>query len=457
MHTLARPVAARIAVGGPSLGIRLAASRSGPGLPGLGRARQPQLCLRVRGPARLLSSTPARWDDKKESKPAEPLVTPAPSQDTSSAPKDESISNKEPEQQQQTTTNSTTAADGPSFAQTAGTQVSVLKERFSELMDRLQNRALDASHTMNDLTGYSAIEAIKAENAGLEQRLADAHAALHAARQTYKTSNARRAATQREVTTLLARKESWTPVDLERFTELYRTDHVLEGEVSAAHERLTDAEVDEQALSQRLNSGILKRYHEEQIWSDKIRRASTWGTWGLMGMNFLLFIVLQFVAEPWKRKRLVTGVVAQEKEALAEVRTELALVKEALAASRHQEELQVAQKEAESQAKADEVLAATAEVDAATPTTPADAKMTQQTPAAAEPSDPAAATPGPLSHVTWRQFLVEPARWTEAARDLCSDRLLYLRVKDVSAVALEGAVVGAATAGSIAWMLARRT
>ena len=81
---------------------------------------------------------------------------------------------------------------------------------------------------------------------------------------------------------------------------------------------------------QALNSGILKRYHEEQIWSDRIRRQSTWGTWGLMGVNVLLFLVLQFVAEPWKRNRLMKGIAAEEKAALEAVRMELEDVKGAL-------------------------------------------------------------------------------------------------------------------------------
>jgi len=56
------------------------------------------------------------------------------------------------------------------------------------------------------------------------------------------------------------------------------------------------------------------RYHEEQIWSDKIRRASTWGTFALMGVNVVLFIVVQIGFEPWRRKRLVRGFEEKVKE-----------------------------------------------------------------------------------------------------------------------------------------------
>ena len=66
----------------------------------------------------------------------------------------------------------------------------------------------------------------------------------------------------------------------------------------------------------KLNASILARYHEEQIWSDKIRRMSTWGTWGLMGVNVLLFLVFQIGVEPWRRKRLVKGFEEKVVEAL---------------------------------------------------------------------------------------------------------------------------------------------
>lgn len=68
----------------------------------------------------------------------------------------------------------------------------------------------------------------------------------------------------------------------------------------------------------KLSRSILSRYHEEQIWSDKIRRASTWVTWGLMGFNVLLFVVVQLWLEPWKRRRLVGGFEEKVREVIQE-------------------------------------------------------------------------------------------------------------------------------------------
>ena len=115
---------------------------------------------------------------------------------------------------------------------------------------------------------------------------------------------------------LLQRKHAWTPNDLERFTELYRSDHANEQSETAAQETLLTTERRAEEAAAKLSASILARYHEEQIWSDKIRRMSTWGTWGLMGVNVLLFLVFQIGVEPWRRKRLVKGFEEKVMEAL---------------------------------------------------------------------------------------------------------------------------------------------
>ncbi|KAF4451989.1 hypothetical protein F53441_5127 [Fusarium austroafricanum] len=328
-----------------------------------------------------------------------------------------------------------------------------LKERFSHAMDTLQSRAMNASQTLNDITGYTGIEAIKHQNAKLESDLAAAHERVRNARQEYKTSNASRATTQREVTTLLARKDSWSPIDLERFTELYRADHTLEGKVASSQEALTEAEIEEQRLSQQLNAGILKRYHEEQIWSDRIRRASTWGTWGLMGMNFVLFVILQFVAEPWKRRRLVKGVVAEEKAVLEEVRGELEQVKLAIenkAFAPVAEEAHEVGAEPIMEAVATEVL-------------PGESLIVEET----KPSKaPVAATVEPVGEAplpeispsrTWQEVLLSPTWWVAKTQDIYSERRIDLRMRDASLLVLEGALAGAVFTGSVALLVLRRS
>lgn len=320
-------------------------------------------------------------------------------------------------------------------------------------MDNLQSRVLVASQTLNDLTGYSAIESIKAANARLETDLATAQDELRRARQHYKAVNAQRASTQREVTTLLARKDTWSPIDLERFTTLYRQDHELEAAVAEASAALTEAEAEEARLSQALNSGILKRYHEEQIWSDRIRRQSTWGTWGLMGVNVLLFLVLQFVAEPWKRNRLMKGIAAEEKAALEAVQRELEEVKHVLS-RREAEEAAAAVAAATAAATApffdDENIPGIVGVET-TPSVAPPVAVVMDLPevAAAEATEP------PPPTVSWKEFLSDPSLWRPALEDLYSERRIDLRMRDASLIALEGAVTGAAIVASVALLMVR--
>ena len=105
-------------------------------------------------------------------------------------------------------------------------------------------------------------------------------------------------------------------MDLERFTALYRSDHANEQNEASARDTLTRVEKESEEVAAKLSATILARYHEEQIWSDKIRRMSTWGTWGLMGVNVLLFFIFQIGVEPWRRKRLVKGFEEKVAQAL---------------------------------------------------------------------------------------------------------------------------------------------
>ena len=139
---------------------------------------------------------------------------------------------------------------------------------------------------------------------------------VRSAKEDYQSAINRRSASQREVNELLQRKHAWSSTDLERFTQLYRSDHTNEQAEAHAQERLAQAERTADEAQAQLARSILARYHEEQIWSDKIRRASTWGTWGLVGFNVLLFIVVQLGLEPWKRKRLVAGFEEKVREVI---------------------------------------------------------------------------------------------------------------------------------------------
>ncbi|RYP75643.1 hypothetical protein DL770_007376 [Monosporascus sp. CRB-9-2] len=417
----------------------------------------------------------------------EPRETPRSGKETppatdSSLPWSSSPAPEGPGQKNTTTTTNTTTTDtrtptsslppqnpnpnpNPDLPSAQNSRRSALNQQLSSFMDRAQNTLFTASQRLNDLTGYSGIETLKSEISGLEASLAAAQQSLHAARAAYKAAVSGRAATQREVTTLLARQKTWTPADFERFTHLYRQDYELEASVADTAAELERAEQEAERAARDLSTAILARYHEEQIWSDKIRRMSTWGTWGLMGVNVLLFLVFQFGAEPWRRARLVRGFEQKVREALEEEREKMRAVRadeeeerwrRARAEQREREE-----REAEAR-RADRDAAAAAASSSSSSSTPVAADSIPEVVVVEEPSVP------------WREYLSDPGwwkaaladlysglsdpgRWRAAFADLCSDRTVAVRMRDLSIVALEGAAAGAVLAGTVAVFFVRAT
>lgn len=315
-----------------------------------------------------------------------------------------------------------------------------MSKRFSHVMDHLQSNIFIAGQRLNDLTGYSGIEALKKDIEEQEIHVQATRANLQKAREDYTLAISQRSSSQREVNELLQRKHAWTPNDLERFTELYRSDHANEQAETAAQENLLTVERRAEEAAARLSASILARYHEEQIWSDKIRRMSTWGTWGLMGVNVLLFLVFQIGVEPWRRKRLVKGFEDKVMEALE---------REGSALGATPTEAQVAATSTEVQG-AQEAAA------------PADIGRDAQMPPAA--ADPLPEPPPPVQEEMPSEIIsVESSSGSrfdlqpqvpmstfesikEWIRDLFSERQIVLRRVDVTTATLEGAAAGAGVA-----------
>lgn len=120
----------------------------------------------------------------------------------------------------------------------------------------------------------------------------------------YEEAVIQRSNSQREVNDLLSRKSSWVDSDVGRFTSLVRQDHLYEQEEARAKVAVDETEEAVDREFSLLLRTILARYHEEQVWSDKIRSASTYGSLTALGLNMLVFIMAILIVEPWKRRRL---------------------------------------------------------------------------------------------------------------------------------------------------------
>ena len=176
---------------------------------------------------------------------------------------------------------------------------------------------------LNEATGYSHIEKQKLLVEKAELEIEQAREAVRAAKAKYEKAIQNRSDLQKEINELLTRKHTWLPADVERFTELYKNDHRNQNEEVMCKKALDDAENFVESVQIKLTALILTRYHEEQLWSDKIRQALTWGTWMLMGVNIMLFATATFFVEPWKRRKLVYAFQEEVQQKLDEYSLEL--------------------------------------------------------------------------------------------------------------------------------------
>lgn len=139
----------------------------------------------------------------------------------------------------------------------------------------------------------------------VELRLEEARRASRKAKIAYEEAISNRSNAQRDVNSLLERKHSWTDADVMTFTRLVRQDHQSSSLVSTTSIDLKEKEVEVDKSFSDLTKAILQRYHEEQVWSDKIRNVSTWANMVGLLVNFLIFLGAIAIVEPWKRRRLV--------------------------------------------------------------------------------------------------------------------------------------------------------
>lgn len=158
------------------------------------------------------------------------------------------------------------------------------------------------------MTGYDRISYLKQQVDVSSRQFQQARQNLTETKHQHTQTIQQRINNQREINSLLQRKHLWNDQDVARFTNLYRDEHQAETQERQAREGVKGADklVDERY--DRLVGAIRDRYHEEQIWSDKIRRASTYGTWAVLVMNVAALFLAQAFFEPRKRQKIVDGV-----------------------------------------------------------------------------------------------------------------------------------------------------
>lgn len=245
-------------------------------------------------------------------------------------------------------------------------------------------------------------------------------------------------------------------------------------------EALSAAERESEEAAAQLSKSILSRYHEEQVWSDKIRRMSTWGTWGLMGVNVLLFLIFQIAVEPWRRKRLVKGFEEKVIEAIEKEKAinhiEILNPQPTLTSTSHSPRAEAAETapistasehtpttdentpavSGEAPAVTDEAITSESVVWDSDPTptivtniTPETATQTTEDSA---PRNAMANVPEPRKSQLSRILPHPPTSldsWRHTLNELFSDRSIAITQRDLTTVALQSAAAGAAIMGLV--------
>lgn len=330
-------------------------------------------------------------------------------------------------------------------------------------MDNLLTKATAASQQINTYTGtdFSGIEALRNEIVAQEKQVKSSHAAVNTQKDRHMEAHVKQASSQKEIVSLLERKSNWSPSDLERYMTLVRSEHLDEQAVQKSKEDLANAERDLEDSRAMLEKLERKQYHEEQIWSDTIRRNSTWVTMGLMGVNIFLLLAQIIFFEPYRRRKIVREMKAalDEKSIAAPSVVQAAATPEVVIQAEPAEKLKEVPVEAvETEAKAEPVLAAQQPDEIIAPVE-ASPEPVEATPFAevVAVGDTLPIEDKPES--VWKQ-LEQAASWEQRldiskafVHDLFSDRVVQLKQVDVTTIALQGAATGIATMGVLFLLL----
>ena len=204
------------------------------------------------------------------------------------------------------------------------------KIKTQSLLNHLHSHILPRINLyFNQITGYTNVEKQKWVVHEKDSSLSAVKNDLKKAKDNYQSVVDQRQKTQKEIHSLLQRQASWMDMDVLRFTELYRKDLHLDSAESEAKNQFSNAsDAFDRAHLEYLNS-IRERYIEEQLYSDKIRRASTYWTWGLISSHLLVFVFYQTIVEPRKQMGLKKDISIMLQEAI-EPLTTLPLIVEPL-------------------------------------------------------------------------------------------------------------------------------
>lgn len=104
---------------------------------------------------------------------------------------------------------------------------------------------------------------------------------------------------------LLQRKEYWNANDAAQFATLVQEELTTKHALEDAKKHLSKVEQYCTECQWEFMNAMRKRYQEEQLWQDKWRLLGTYGTWALIGLNTVIFLISQYVSQKRETNRLL--------------------------------------------------------------------------------------------------------------------------------------------------------
>ncbi|KAK0530108.1 sensitivity to high expression protein she9 [Tilletia horrida] len=178
-----------------------------------------------------------------------------------------------------------------------GSNVSLVRSAITRL--EAERRLAELGAKWSRFSGYDSIQELKDAVLQLENRLNQARANLDDSKRAYVEAVNLRSNSQKLINDLLSRKSSWSEDDLSSYTALLRSEHSQTRAETDSQSRYEQAERELQSAFDDLVRAVMRRYHEEQIWSDKVRNASSYASLVVAALNTAIIFV-----EPYKRRKL---------------------------------------------------------------------------------------------------------------------------------------------------------
>ena len=175
-------------------------------------------------------------------------------------------------------------------------------------LENLQNSSFvqQAYKVWQAQTGAKEIQALKSSVRNSSRDYDKAVEATKAARQEVAASLEKYTATQQEHLRLLQTKDSWSAADAASFTETIQKEMTQKQSLKQAQDALKQQEEALQQAQYTFMDRLRQRYQEEQAWQELWRIKSTYTTWGLVGLNSVIFITGQLFQQSRENRRMET-------------------------------------------------------------------------------------------------------------------------------------------------------